>query len=104
MKAWIVKEAAVASAKSLSVKAWLTENFNVWVPCRIQSRYQHDGRIGIRFYPAAPWTAFTLSAPISAVMVEHKLFRHSIPFDCLEPILKLLHGKDAKKWNEAGSA
>ena len=100
MKAWVIKEAGVASAKSLMVKAWLTENFNVWVPCIAQRRYHRHGQIHVRFHPPRPWTDFDLSVPTAAVMVEHKLFRHSIPLDCLEPILKLLHGKDAKKWTQ----
>lgn len=84
MRGWVTKEAAIQATKSLWIKGWLAENFNVFVPCSIQ--YNLNGelpeKVSCRFIVLPPkvYTAFSLQIPINAIRFEHKLLRQSIPF------------------------
>ena len=94
-RAWVAKTEALKATRSTPCWAWLN-TFHYWVPGVVHRPYPPSrvkpGYVFVEFHPPPPATKFRLAVPAASIKIEHKEFRHSVPFVHLQQLLKLVRG------------
>ena len=91
-KVWIYKEVAIKFIKSKGLRNSFNE-FNKWIPGRYgTSQHKNDVKpehLLIHIKHPTNHNDIEIQIPEWAIYVQHKEFRHSVPFLVLEEYLKL---------------